>query len=361
MSELKMNLFVQVGIIVIGIIIGIFIAYGIIAYFRKLIRKSPEHKVGLKLISLITLPFIFLMVLTAGSALLSATDLLDELVLNTTIINGILYTIVISWLIINAIRGIKVYVLAKYDITTKNNLKARKIHTQLSVLERMLIAIVILIAVAIILMTIPQIRKVGVSLLASAGIAGIIIGFAAQKSIALILAGFQIAVTQPIRLEDAVVLEGEWGWIEEITLTYVVVRIWDKRRLIVPITYFIEQPFQNWTRSSAEILGTVYIHVDYGFPVDEMRKKLTEILEQTNLWDKKVNVLQVTDSNERTVELRVLVSAQDSPTAWDLRVYVREQLIKFVQDEYPQFLPRERVDLKQEKLTRESIPDKNEA
>jgi small-conductance mechanosensitive channel len=277
--------------------------------------------------------------------LLPTTKLNDYFTADFGVIFGIVYTLIISWLLINAIKGAKYFVLAKYDIATKDNLKARKIHTQLTVLERLMITTVVIISTGIILMSIPQIHKIGVSLLASAGIAGIIIGFAAQKSIALILAGFQIAITQPIRLEDVVIVEGEWGWIEEITLTYVVVRIWDKRRLIVPITYFIEKPFENWTRTTSEILGTVFIHVDYGFPVDEMRKKLTEILEGTLLWDRKVNVLQVTAANDRTLELRALVSAADSPTAWDLRVLVREQLIKFVQDEYPQFLPKARIDL----------------
>lgn len=348
-----MSLFLQIGIIVAGIVVGIFVAFGLIAYFKKLIRKKTDHKVGLKVMSLVSLPFVSLVALILGSMLLPATELLDNILFDPRIFVGILYTIVIVWLIIGAIRGIKIYVLAKYDITTRDNLKARKIHTQLSMLERMLIAIVILIAIAIILMTIPTIRKVGVSLLASAGIAGIIVGFAAQKSIALILAGFQIALTQPIRLEDVVIVEEEWGWIEEITLTYVVIRIWDKRRLIVPITYFIEKPFQNWTRTSAEIMGTIFIHVDYGFPVDAMRNKLTEILKSTKLWDGKVNVLQVTDSNDRTLELRALVSAEDSPTAWDLRVLVREKLITFVQDEYPQFLPKGRVSLTEEKYISE--------
>jgi small-conductance mechanosensitive channel len=340
-----MSLFLQIAIVVTGIIVGIFIAYVIIGQIKKLVHRNTDLSVGLEVMRLVSLPFIFLVVLITGSMLLPATGLLDDVAIDTSIGLGIVYTIVIAWLIIKALGGLKLYVLAKYDISTKDNLKARKIHTQLSVLERMLIAIVVIIAMGIILMTIPQIRKVGVSLLASAGIAGIIIGFAAQRSIALILAGFQIAITQPIRLEDAVIVEGEWGWIEEITLTYVVVRIWDKRRLIVPITYFIEKPFQNWTRTSADIMGTVFIHVDYGFPVGEMRKKLTEILENSDLWDGKVNVLQVTDSNDRTLELRALVSASNSPKAWDLRVHVREELIRFVQDEYPQFLPKGRINL----------------
>ena len=348
-----MEIYLQIGIVVVGIVIGVLVAYGIIGYMKRMVRKNTNHSVGLKVIRMISQPFIALVALIAASALLPSMQV-GEVILtdNVGIFIGILYTVVISWLIINAIRGIKFFVLAKYDISTKDNLKARKIHTQLSVLERMLIAIVVIISIAIVLMTIPEIRKIGQGLLASAGIAGIIIGFAAQRSIALILAGFQIAITQPIRLEDVVIVEGEWGWIEEITLTYVVVRIWDKRRLIVPINYFIEKSFQNWTRTTAEILGTVFIYVDYAFPVDKMREKLTEILSETDLWDGKVNVLQVTDTTDRTLELRALVSASDSPTAWDLRVHVREQLIKFVQKEYPQYLPKGRIKLADE-LTQE--------
>ncbi|MGW8314170.1 MAG: mechanosensitive ion channel family protein [Bacteroidales bacterium] len=175
--------------------------------------------------------------------------------------------------------------------------------------------------------------------------AGIVIGFAAQKLLGNILAGFQIALTQPIRLDDVVIVENEWGWIEEINLTYVVVRIWDKRRLIVPTTYFIEKPFQNWTRVSADILGTVFIYTDYQMPVDLLRTAFMEILKSTDLWDGKVGVMQVTDATDRTMEIRALMSAPNSPTAWDLRVYVREKLIAYLQEHFPDSLPRTRVEM----------------
>ena len=227
----------------------------------------------------------------------------------------------------------------------KDNLKARKVYTQFRVLERIIIFTVILIATAIALMTFDGIKRIGISLFASAGVAGIIIGFAAQKLLGSILAGFQIALTQPIRIEDVVIVENEWGWIEEITLTYVVVRTWDKRRLIVPTTYFIEKPFQNWTRVSADILGTVFIYTDYQVPIGELRKEFTRILEESNLWDGKVNVMQVTNATEKTVEIRALMSTVDSPTGWDLRVLVREKLISFLQENYPRSLPRMRVEM----------------
>jgi small-conductance mechanosensitive channel len=198
-------------------------------------------------------------------------------------------------------------------------------------------------------MSFSRVRELGTSLLASAGIAGLIIGLAAQKSIANLLAGFQIAFTQPIRIDDVVVVENEWGRIEEITLTYVVVVIWDSRRLVLPISYFIEKPFQNWTRVSSDILGSVMIHADYSVPVDELRKELTRILneEGKKYWDGKVNSIQVTEATEKTIQIRALVSSVNSGSAWDLRCLVREKLIAFIQKNYPSSLPRIRASVEQ--------------
>lgn len=215
----------------------------------------------------------------------------------------------------------------------------------MNIVERVLVFIIVLFAIGMVLLQFENIRKIGIGLFASAGVAGIIVGFAAQKVLSTILGGIQLAITQPFRLDDAVIVEDEWGWIEEINLTYVVVRIWDKRRLVVPSTYFIEKPFQNWTRTSAEIIGTVFIYVDYTIPFSALRDELTRLLNETKLWDGKVNVLQVTDAKETTIELRALVSAKNSPTAWDLRVYIREKLIEFIQKNYPESLPRTRIRL----------------
>jgi len=195
------------------------------------------------------------------------------------------------------------------------------------------------------LMVFESVRQLGTSILASAGVLGIIVGFAAQKSIATVLAGFQIAMTQPIRLDDVVIVEGEWGRIEEITLTYVVVLIWDQRRLVVPISYFIEKPFQNWTRVSAELLGTIFLYMDYTVPLDKLRAELDRLLAETDMWDKRVKVVQVTDSKERVIEVRVLVSAADASTAWNLRCMLREKLIGYLQRNHPESLPRTRAEL----------------
>jgi small-conductance mechanosensitive channel len=234
--------------------------------------------------------------------------------------------------------------LSQYDIKTQNNLQARRIYTQIGVIENVITVVIIVLTVSLMLMTFGKVRQIGTSIFASAGIIGIILGFAAQKTLGNIIAGIQIALAQPIRLDDVVIVENEWGWIEEITLTYVVIRVWDLRRLIIPISYFVEKPFQNWTRTSADLLGSVYIYTDYTIPVGEMRSELTRIVENNPLWDKKVNTLQVTNATETTIELRALMSASDSPTAWRLRCEVREKLLEFLQEKFPGSLPRTRVE-----------------
>jgi len=274
-----------------------------------------------------------------------------ELVFWIKKISSILTIIGFTWLLIVVLKSAKRRYLLNYDLETEDNLRARKLYTQFNILERIVIFIIFLIAIGVTLMLFDSVRKFGVSLFASAGIAGIILGFAAQKALGTILAGLQIAIAQPIRLDDVLVVEGEWGWVEEITLTFVVVRIWDKRRLVLPTTYFIEKPFQNWTRTTSEILGTVFIYTDYNIPFEALRNELTRLLEGHELWDGKVNVLQVTDSKEHSVEIRALMSAGDSPQAWDLRVYVREHLITFIQNNYPDSLPKTRIKI-QDNLTK---------
>jgi small-conductance mechanosensitive channel len=197
----------------------------------------------------------------------------------------------------------------------------------------------------LILLNIESVRLYGAALLTSAGVAGIIIGFAAQKTLANLLAGFQIAFTQPIKIDDPVVVEGEWGWIDEINLTYVVIRIWDWRRLIVLITYFVEKPFQNWTRVTADLLGSVFLNVDYTVPLQRLREEFDRVLNESQLWDKEANVLQVTDSTEKSMQIRMLMSARNSPQPWDLRCEVREKMIDFIQRHYPESLPRSRTEV----------------
>jgi len=251
----------------------------------------------------------------------------------------------LAWLIINLTHMLEAALLERFKMDARDNLRARKILTQIQILKKAVIAVVAVLAVAAVLMTFDRVRHLGASILASAGIAGIIIGLAAQRSIGTMLAGLQIALTQPIRLDDVVIVENEWGRIEEITLTYVVVRIWDLRRLVVPITYFIEKPFQNWTRVTADILGTVFLYVDYSAPVDAIRGKFHQILKDSKLWDGKLWGLQVTNATEKTIELRALMSAPDASAAWDLRCEVREKLIDYIKQNYPESLSRHRAEI----------------
>jgi len=253
----------------------------------------------------------------------------------------------VAWLLIRMTYVLEDYVVSRFDVDVRDNLRARKIHTQFRVLKRIVIAVVGVIAFGTMLMTFDQVRQLGTTILASAGVVGIVVGMAAQRTIATFIAGLQIAITQPIRVDDVVIVENEWGRIEEITLTYVVVKIWDLRRLIVPITYFIESPFQNWTRTSADILGTVFVYADYTMPIDAVREELHNILKKSDHWDGKVCVLQVTNASDRTMELRALMSAVDASAAWNLRCEVREKLIEFIKREYPQALPRVRAELHQ--------------
>lgn len=254
-------------------------------------------------------------------------------------------TITFALILVRIINVLEDYFYLKYDLNKENNLKERKIRTQLQFVRKFIVSLIILITAAIILLSFESMRKIGAGLLTGVGIGGIIIGFAAQKSLGNLLAGFQIAFTQPIRIDDVLIVEGEWGKVEEITLTYVVVNIWDQRRLILPITYFIEKPFQNWTRVSADLLGTVFLYLDYTIPIEPMRQELTRLLNANPLWDKRVNVVQVTDSTkDGSIEVRYLMSASNSSRAFDLRCNVREDMIAFIQTNYPESLPKKRLE-----------------
>jgi small-conductance mechanosensitive channel len=252
-----------------------------------------------------------------------------------------------AWLAISLLGVIDDAVALKFRIDVKDNLAARRVQTQVKVLQRIVTVVIVIVTISIGLMTFPEIHQLGTSLLASAGLAGLIVGLAARSTLENLLAGIQVALTEPIRIDDVVIVEGEWGRIEEIRTSYVVVQIWDLRRLVVPISYFIQHPFQNWTRTSADLMGTVFIYVDYTAPVEAVRQELRRILEASrDLWDGKVCALQVTDSKERTLELRALMSAADSGAAWDLRCRVREKLVEFLQKNYPESLPRLRAEIR---------------
>lgn len=332
---------VMAGIITAAVIVGLLVHLALFSLLPKLVDR-PDRSLDDELIDRLRKPTLLLMlalvVLLAVRELSDLPRLIPHLVALAAYVGAI-------WLIITIIGWVERLIKGRHDVSVADNLEARRVHTQISVIARSLMVVVLIVGIGAALMTFDRVRMLGTAVLASAGIAGLIIGLAARPVLENLFAGLQIALTQPIRIDDVVIIDGEWGRIEEITLTYVVVRIWDKRRLIVPFSKIISDSFQNWTRRTADILGTIFLHTDYTVPVERVREELKRICESTDMWDGNVCVLQVTEARERTMELRALVSAKDSPTAWDLRVYVREKLIDFLQREYPEALPRMRIEM----------------
>jgi len=259
--------------------------------------------------------------------------------------SSVLTIAAVTWLVVAALQGLADAMVALHPADVADNLQARRIQTQTRVLARIAIGAVLLAGLAFILMTFPRARQLGASLLASAGVAGLIVGLAARSVFGNLLAGLQIALAQPLRIDDVLIVEGEWGRVEEITATNVVLKIWDERRLVVPLQWFIEHPFQNWTRRGASLLGTVFLWVDYSLPMQPIRAEARRLCEASTNWDGRVCNVQVTDSSERAMQLRILVSSADSGRAFDLRCEVREGLVDFIQRQFPQALPRMRADV----------------
>ncbi len=325
------------------LLVIIFFIYRYLFHFFKKKVTRTEHRIDDFILNLFKIPalwVIYWILLKIFTHLFLSSLTFFPYLLH---INSLLLIFSLAWISIQFIKATTYYVQSKLDVGVVDNLSARKSLTQLNVFKGIANSVIITIAIAIGLLTFEQARTIGLSLLTSAGIIGIIVGFAAQKSIGLILAGIQIAITQPIRLDDVVIVEGEWGRIEEITLTYVVVKIWDERRLILPVTWFLEKPFQNWTRSSADILGTLFIYVDYSFPVDSLRKVLPDMVKKHPEWDGRVMNVQVTNVTDRYKELRILMSSSDASKNWDLRTAIREELIDFIQANYPDTFAKIRI------------------
>ena len=271
---------------------------------------------------------------------LTFPPVVDTLLVRLTAIASI---VALAWTIIASIQLYTDIVKHRYSLDSDDNLHARQVTTRINILTRTGIILVVFIASALAAMTFPSIRALGAGLLASAGVAGIVIGIAARPLFENLIAGVQLALSQPIRIDDVVIVEGEYGHIEQIAATFVVVRLWDQRRMVLPLTYFIEKPFQNWTRTGSALLGTVFLYVDYSVPVAPLREQLPRILETEKLWDGAVQGIQVTDAKEETVELRILVSARNSSDLFDLRCNVRERMIAFLHANHPTALPTRRT------------------
>lgn len=259
--------------------------------------------------------------------------------------NALLLLATLTWLALRAVNGVAQGILARHPVAVEDNLQARRIHTQTHLLARTVNFMLLVAGVSLMLMTFPGARQLGTSLLASAGVIGIVAGIAARPVFSNLIAGLQLALAQPIRIDDVLIVQNEWGRVEEITGTYVVLKIWDERRLIIPLQWFIENPFQNWTRSSAQIIGTVFLWADYRMPLEPLRTAAQQACEAAPEWDKRLCLLQVVEAGERSMQLRVLVTSANSSLNWDLRCKVREALVDFMQREYPQYLPLQRAEL----------------
>ncbi|WP_428328113.1 mechanosensitive ion channel family protein [Mucilaginibacter sp.] len=340
-DPLVWNPIIFAAAIIIGIIVK-FIIKGLLNFYKQ----TEDYSLFRSIITHLSRPLNHFVPLLVLNLMIPLMDMRPEYIAMLSRVVEIALVISFATLLINTVDVFEDFVYHTYDLNKADNLKERKIRTQMQFIKKVMATLIIFITVAVILLSFDNVRKIGAGLLTGVGIGGIIIGFAAQKSLANFLAGFQIAFTQPIRLDDVLVVEGEWGRVEDITLTYVVLNIWDQRRLILPINYFIEKPFQNWTRTTSELLGTVFLYLDYNTPIDALRIAFDDLLSKTPLWDKRVKVIQVTDAKEKTIEVRALMSARDSSQAFDLRCYIREGLIRFVRDNHPESLPLNRVVMK---------------
>lgn len=325
-----------------GAIILSLIAHRIVFFLATRFSKRKDSQLGQSFVHRAWKPALLIFPLMALAMALPAAPFPPNVGVVLERVLGLGVIAAVGWTIILLVELLSDAIYFRYAIDVADNLSARRIRTQTQVLNRIAVVVVVLVTVAIMLMTFPEVRHIGISLLASAGLAGLVVGMAARSTLASLIAGIQIAMTQPIRIEDALVVEGEWGWVEEISMTYVVIRIWDMRRLIVPLTYFIEKPFANWTRTSSELMGIVMLYADYSLPVEDAREELHRLLEASDLWDKKAWGLQVTDATEKTMQLRALMSASNGSRLWDLRCYVREGMIRYIESKHPESLPMSR-------------------
>lgn len=328
--------------ILAGAIVAGLIARAVLFWLLRRVTHRRGTLLGQSLVRHGAGPAHWILPLLAVLAVLPGLPLPPILMTALEHITGLGLIASVAWLVVLLVQVTSDVLAGRYRLDVEDNLTARRIQTQFQMLHRIAVILVVIVTLAIMLMTFPAIKHIGVSILASAGLASLVVGVAMKDTFANLIAGMQIAFTQSFRIEDAVVVEGEWGWIEEIGTMYVVVRIWDLRRLVLPLSYFLDHPFQNWTRTSSNLLASVMLYADYTVPMDELRTELRQICESTKLWRGSVCVLQASDASEHTVQLRALMDARNSSDAWDLRCLVREKLIEFLQKNYPGSLPRYR-------------------
>lgn len=330
--------------LLVALVLGLVVRQLLVAVARRSEQHTATHTRA-RVVQVIAVPAAVALPLLFLAIAVHATPLPDPWIARIQHALGIGGLLCLTWLAVRAVRAIERRIVREHPIDTVDNLAARRIRTQTQVISGVIQGAAILVGVAMVLMTFPAIRQVGATLLASAGIIGLVAGIAAKPVFGNLIAGLQIALTQPIRLDDVVIVEGEWGRVAEITRTYVVVRVWDERRLIVPLQWFIENPFQNWTHTSSQLLGTTFLWLDFRTPMEDLRAELTRICESDDRWDGRVCVVQATDTDQSTMQVRLLVSASDSGKLFDLRCAVRERMINYLDLHHPQALPRLRMDL----------------
>ncbi|NZA25785.1 mechanosensitive ion channel family protein [Luteimonas sp. SJ-92] len=328
--------------LLIALALGLLVRRGLLALAARARTRAATH-LRARVAQVVAVPAAVALPLLFLSLAVTATPLPPEWIGRIQHWLGIGGLLCLTWLAVRAVGAVERRILREHPVDVADNLQARRVQTQTAVISRVIQGAIILVGVALALMTFPAIRQIGATLLASAGIIGLVAGIAARPVFGNLIAGLQIALTQPIRLDDVVIVDGEWGRVEEITSAYVVVRIWDERRLVVPLTWFIENPFQNWTRTSAQLLGTAFLWLDYRTPMAEVRAELQRLCGQDSRWDGRVCVAQVTETAETTIQVRLLVSARDSGSLFDLRCAVREGMIDFLAAHHPQALPRLRA------------------
>jgi len=328
------------------LIVGLFISSFVIGFiFNKLLskiyvaiaKKIPLHKEIKKYFYFSAWLLISTLLFSAISSVVNFKQANSDYIVTKII--QILYILFFGVVSIKTLSFFE-YILNEKQPKDIADFHKRKLNTQLKIIKSIASGIILVICIALIFLSFASLKSIGSTILTSAGIIGIIVGFAAQKTLNLLFAGIQIAISQPIKIGDVLIVEGEWGTVEEITLTYVVLKIWDLRRLIIPINYFVDKSFQNWTKTSNQLLGTVFVYADYTIDVEKLRKALSDILDSTPLFDGMASGIQVTDANDKTIQIRALVSAKNSSDLWDLRCYVREKLIDYIRRENPQSLPK---------------------
>lgn len=357
MNMFKVNLtllqkfLVAGGVIIVGLLLFYFTFYIIKKWLKRKDRVIPKlldkhlHIAGL----------LFIIALTLNINLeIFKDDINIRAFLIIKHLLRIIFILSIGYVLMKTLSLFKNLIITKVKRKESQDYKLRSVKTQYSLIQKILNFVIIIVVISLILNTFSQVRHIGSTLLASAGVGGIVLGFAAQKSLSSIIAGIQIAIAQPFKIDDTIIVEGTIGTVKEISLTYVVINTWDEKRLIVPINYFLDTPFENWTRESPEIIATVKVYVDYTFPIEVARKEFEKWLASTNLWDKRKAALLVTDANDKTIEVRATMSVKNSDDAFDLECLIREKLITYIKEKFSDSLPSERISLKNNPLKNQS-------